>query len=67
MENKTNRRSFVSTASITGAGLSPGLSNFTSISPKKTYKPTIPGRSQTHPDDPGWFAILQTKNKYSGQ
>jgi len=64
MENKLNRRDFISTASVAGAGLTIGLSSFTSASAGITTKPAILGGTKAHKDVfPSWPVIDQTEEK----
>ena len=64
MENKVNRREFVSAASITGAGLTIGLPNISFGSGKEILKPAILGGPKAHASMfPAWPVINQTDEK----
>lgn len=62
MENKFNRRNFVSAASIAGVGLSLGLPNVSFASAATTEKPAILGGAGAHSGSfPSWPVIDKTE------
>lgn len=64
MENKVNRRAFVSAASIAGAGLSLGFPNISFAAGKDAVKPAILGGPKAHAGVfPSWPVINQTDEK----
>jgi dTDP-4-amino-4,6-dideoxygalactose transaminase len=61
---KINRRTFISTASIAGAGLSLEFPNILYASGTDSVKPAILGGPKAHPEQfPGWPVISQTESK----
>ena len=64
MENRFNRRAFVSAASLTGAGLSLGVPKFLFATDKDTLKPAILGGRKAHEGPfPAWPVISQTEER----
>lgn len=64
MENKLIRRDFISSASVAGAGLTIGLSSFTSATSGITTKPAILGGMKAHNGVfPSWPFFDQTEEK----
>jgi len=64
MENKFNRRNFVSTTSIAGAGLALGFPNISCASVSDTLKPAILGGPKAHTGAfPSWPVTDQTEEK----
>jgi dTDP-4-amino-4,6-dideoxygalactose transaminase len=64
MENKFNRRAFVSAASIAGAGLSLGFPDTSFAAGADTIKPAILGGPKAHTAGfPGWPVISQPESK----
>lgn len=64
MENKLNRRAFVSATSVAGAGLALGFPTISFASAGDTLKPAVLGGTKAHPElFPAWPVINQTEEK----
>lgn len=64
MENKFNRREFVSAASMAGAGLTLGFPKISFASGLDTLKPAILGGPQAHSGSfPAWPVVSQTEEE----
>src|SRR6185503_12384615 len=64
MKDKLNRRDFVRTTSVAGAGLAFGLPRFSRAASSETAKPALLGGPKTRADGfPGWPVFDQTEEK----